>query len=380
MKKYIKQLLIAGAIVLSAAGQAQAQATPTCSSAASDPDGDGWGWENNQSCKVAPKCASASSDPDGDGWGWENSQSCMVVASASKGFTVSGSVLKDANGNAFIARGVNNPHAWFDTQAYNVLPNLAARKTNLIRVVWTMNGTASRLDQILTAIEAQQMVSIVELHDGTGSNSTAVLQNMANYWVRSDVAAVLKKHERSTMINIANEWGDNDMTPLQWRNAYMQPITTLRNAGFTTTIVIDSPAWGQDANAGLLYGWDLLNHDPRHNLLFSVHAYVRFNNPNDIYNMMNNYKSNNLPLLIGEFGYNYNNGNNNLGSKVDAPLLMQYAQQFGVGYVAWSTQGNDAANAWLDLMTNWSTTTSWGNTVWYGQYGISNTAKKASIY
>jgi len=322
MKKYIKQLLIAGAIVLSAAGQAMA-ATPTCSSAASDPDGDGWGWENNQSCKVAPKCASAASDPDGDGWGWENNQSCMVVASASKGFLVSGSVLKDANGNAFVARGVNNPHAWYDTQAYNVLPNLAARKTNLIRVVWTMNGAAARLDQILTAIEAQQMVSIVELHDGTGSNSTAMLQNMANYWVRSDVAAVLKKHERSTMINIANEWGDNDMTPLQWRDAYMQPITTIRNAGFTTTIVIDNPKWGQDAGAGLSYGWDLLNHDPRHNLLFSVHAYIRFNNPNDIYNMMNDYKSNNLPLLIGEFGYNYNNGNNNLGSKVDAPLLMQ---------------------------------------------------------
>lgn len=378
MNKYVKRFLIAGAIVLSAAGQALA--APTCSSAASDPDGDGWGWENNQSCKVAPTCASAASDPDGDGWGWENNQSCMVAATVAKGFTVSGSVLKDANGNAFIARGVNNPHAWFDTQAYNVLPNLAARKTNLIRVVWTMNGTAARLDQILTAIEAQQMVSIVELHDGTGSNSTTVLQNMANYWVRGDVAAVLKKHERSTMINIANEWGDNDMTPLQWRNAYMQPITTLRNAGFTTTIVIDSPKWGQDASAGLLYGWDLLNHDPRHNLLFSVHAYVRFNNPNDIYNMMNDYKSNNLPLLIGEFGYNYNNGNNNLGSKVDAPLLMQYAQQFGVGYVAWSTQGNDAANAWLDLMTNWSDTTSWGNTVWYHQYGISNTAKKATIY
>lgn len=379
MKKYIKQLLIAAAIVLASAGQAWSQ-TPNCSSAASDPDGDGWGWENNQSCKVAPKCANASSDPDGDGWGWENGQSCMVVSSVAKGFTVSGSVLKDANGNAFIARGVNNPHAWFDTQAYNVLGNLAARKTNLIRVVWTMNGAASRLDQILTAIEAQQMVSIVELHDGTGSNSTTLLQDMANYWARSDVAAVLKKHERSTMINIANEWGDNDLTPLQWRNAYKQPITTLRNAGFTTTIVIDSPAWGQDASAGLLYGPELLNHDPRHNLLFSVHAYVRFNNPNDIYNMMNNYKSNNLPLLIGEFGYNYNNGNNNLGSKVDAPLLMQYAQEFGVGYVAWSTQGNDGANAWLDLMSNWSTTTSWGNTVWYDQYGISNTAKKASIY
>ena len=103
----------------------------------------------------------------------------MVVSTVAKGFTVSGSVLKDANGNAFIPRGVNNPHAWYDTEAYNVLPNLAARKTNLIRVVWTMNGTASRLDQILTAIEAQQMVSIVELHDGTGSNNTAVLQASA---------------------------------------------------------------------------------------------------------------------------------------------------------------------------------------------------------
>lgn len=378
MNKFMKQLLLAGAILLSSAGQALA--APVCASAASDPDGDGWGWENGQSCTVVPNCASAASDPDGDGWGWENNRSCKVVAQAAKGFTVAGSVLKDANGNPFVARGVNNPHAWFDAQSYNILGDLAARKTNLIRVVWTIGGTASRLDQILSAIEAQKMVSIVELHDGTGSNSAAVLQSMANYWARSDVLAVLKKHERALMVNIANEWGDHSMTPLQWRDAYMQPITTLRNAGLTTTLVIDNPKWGGDPNGGLMYGRDLLNHDPRHNLLFSVHAYSSFNNPNDIYNMMNNYKSSQLALLIGEFGYNYNNGNNNLSSKVDAPLLMQYAQQFGVGYVAWSTAGNDGPNAWLDLMSNWSGTTSWGNTVWYSQYGIANTATKASIY
>jgi len=378
MKKTMKQLLIASVILLASVGQAVA--APLCASAASDPDGDGWGWENSQSCKVAPACASAASDPDGDGWGWENKQSCRVAIKPAKGFTVNGSVLKDANGNAFIARGVNKPHAWFDTEAYNVLANLAARKTNLVRAVWSMSGTASRLDQILTAIEMQKMVSIVELHDGTGSNSTAVLQNMADYWARSDVAYVLKKHERTIMINIANEWGDHSMTALQWRDAYKQPITTIRNAGLTTTLVIDNPNWGGNPNGALLYGRDLINHDPQHNLLFSVHAYSSFNNSNDIYNMMYNYKSNNLALLIGEFGYNYNNGNNNLNSKVDAPLLMQYAQQFGVGYVAWSTAGNDAANAWLDLMTNWSGTTSWGNTVFYGQYGISNTATRASIY
>jgi hypothetical protein len=54
--------------------------------------------------------------------------------------------------------------------------------------------------------------------------------------------------------------------------------------------------------------------------------------------------------------------------------------EFGIGYMAWSTGGNDSANAWLDLMTNWSCTTSWGNTVWYRQYGISNTAQRTPIY
>ena len=54
---------------------------------------------------AAPDCVDAASDPDGDGWGWENSMSCKVVF---KGFRVEGSVLKDANGNAFVARGVNN--------------------------------------------------------------------------------------------------------------------------------------------------------------------------------------------------------------------------------------------------------------------------------
>ena len=289
-------------------------------------------------------------------------------------------MLKDANGNTFIARGVNNPHAWYDAQAYNVLSNLASRKTNLIRVVWTTGGSAARLDQILTAIASYKMVPMVELHDGTGNNSAGVLQNMANYWVRSDVLAVLKKHERYTLINIANEWGDSTKTAVQWRDDYKQPITTLRNAGLTTTIVIDNPGYGQNASAGLQYGASLLTHDPRHNLLFSVHAYGMFNNVNDIYNTMSGYQNSNLPLIWGEFGYNYNNGANNQNSTVNAPKLMEWSQQFGVGYVAWSTSGNDSANAWLDLMrSDWSTPTTWGNTVWYGTFGIANTAQRASV-
>jgi mannan endo-1,4-beta-mannosidase len=305
----------------------------------------------------------------------------LVVSNAcAAGFHVNGSKLQDANGNNFYPRGVSNPNIWFDSQAYAVLPNIAARHTNLVRVVWTTQGSASRLDQILSADEAQHMISMVELHDGTGSNDAVLLSNLASYWARSDVAKVLKKHERYLLINIANEWSNGSKTEAQWNADYKQPITIIRNAGLTTTIVIDNPGYAQNAKGGLYYGQDLLNHDPQHNLLFSIHMYSEWGNANDIYNAMSNYRNNNLALVIGEFGYNADNGKNNLGCTVNADLLMQYAQQFGVGYIAWSTQGNDAANAWLDLMTNWSGTTAWGNDVWYSQYGIYNTATAASVF
>lgn len=50
-----------------------------------------------------------------------------------------------------------------------------------------------------------------------------------------------------------------------------------------------------------------------------------------------------------------------------------------VGTVAWATAGNDGPNSWLDLMSDWSATTSWGNLAWYGQYGSANTARRASV-
>jgi hypothetical protein len=194
------------------------------------------------------------------------------------------------------------------------------------------------------------------------------------------VAAVLKKHERYLLINIANEWGSWYKTDVQWKDEYKTPISIIRNAGLTTTIVIDGPQWGQNGSAGRTYGQELLNYDPQHNLLFSIHMYGSWNNAADINNIMASYKNANLPLVIGEFGYNFNNGNNNLGCMVNHGLLMQYAQQYGYGYLAWSTKGNDSANAWLDMSTDWTNLTWWGNEVFYHTYGIYNTAQVASVF
>lgn len=303
------------------------------------------------------------------------------VAFAATGFYVSGRSLKDANGNNFYPRGVNNPHIWFDSQAYNVLSNLAARRTNCIRIVWGRGGSASRLDQILQRCKDLKMVPMVEIHDGTGSDNANELILNAQYYARTDVANVLKKHQRYVLINITNEWGSYYKSAYDWKEAYKQPINIIRNAGIVTTLVIDGPNWGQAYSPGVQYGQELLNYDRNHNLLFSVHMYGSYNGSTSVNDAMRAYYNANLPLVIGEFGYDYNSGNNNLGCRVDHRKVMQYANQYGYGYIAWSTQGNDSSNAWLDMMTNWSGTSWWGNEIYYNNtYSIYNTARASTAF
>lgn len=187
------------------------------------------------------------------------------------GFTVSGKNLKDANGNNFIPVGVSNPHIWFDTEAYNALTNLAAKKVNCIRIVWQRSGSASRLDQIMTQCENLKMVPMVELHDGTGSDNAADLNANAQWYASNK--SIFINHQRTVLINIGNEWSSNSITDIQWRDAYKTAITTIRNAGIVTTLVCDGPAYGQKSSGALNYGQELLNFDPQHNLLFSIHMY-----------------------------------------------------------------------------------------------------------
>ena len=301
-----------------------------------------------------------------------------LSAHATVGFTVSGKYLKDANGNTFIPVGVNNPHIWFDSDAYNALTNLAAKRANCIRIVWQRSGSASRLEQIIARCEALKMVPMVELHDGTGSDNAADLNANAQWYASN--RSVFINHQRTVLINIGNEWSNN-ATDAQWRDAYKTAITTIRNAGIVTTLVCDAPGYGQKWSGPNNYGQDLLNYDPQHNLIFSLHMYALWNNSADIAQALSTLSGKNLPIVIGEFGYNYNNGNNNLGCKVDHKAVMNYATQYGYGTIAWSTKGNDSANAWLDLTTDWNTPTNpWGNDVFYYTNGIYNRAQTASIF
>jgi mannan endo-1,4-beta-mannosidase len=256
-------------------------------------------------------------------------------------------------------RGTNVPAIWYDSQSYSALDTIKNQGFNTVRIVWTTSGSASRLNDYLTKCDTLGIKPIVELHDATGGTTTSSLDTCINYWVRSDILSVMYNHPKA-WLNIANEWGPANSTV--WRDGYKNAISKIRTAGYTGTIVIDSGGWGQDSSDILNYATDVYNSNTNKNVIFSVHMYGSWNNNSDIDSFLSSCKSKGIPIIVGEFGYNYNNGNNNLGCKVDVAHLISYCKQNKIGFLAWSWTGNDSVNAWLDMTNNW------GSYTWWGQY------------
>jgi mannan endo-1,4-beta-mannosidase len=297
-------------------------------------------------------------------------------------FSVSGAKVLDASKNEFVMRGVNNPHIWLPVRSCKSLNRIAELKTNTVRVVWMLNGKPSKLEKIIQHIIELDMIPMVELHDATGNRTAEKLLDCANYYARADVKEVLLKYERYILVNIANEWGDNSTTNEYWRDSYYKAIDILRVAGYKTTIVVDAPGWGQNIDPFFAYGKDVLNHDTLKNILFSVHMYGSWNDPVKISTDLQKAFDMHLPLIVGEFGYNHYNGNNNLRCKVDHLTVLSKCQELGYGYLAWSWSGNNKENEWLDLADkkNWKELNWWGKEVFETENGISKTARKASVF
>lgn len=299
-----------------------------------------------------------------------------------QGFTINGKDLLDANGEKFIIQGVNNPHVWYPEEAYNSLGTIASYGANTVRVVWQANGRLSLLDSICSKCIELEMVPMVELHDATGDSTISGLLKTAVYYTKPEVKLVLNKYDKYLLLNIANEWGDHWVSATKWKIAYEKAISLLRDIGYKTTLVIDAPGWGQNIQPVLKFGNILSEYDPLHNILFSVHMYGSWNNPDTIRTKLQEAYDKQLPLIVGEFGYNFEEGNNNLGCRADHSVILQKCTELGYGLMPWSWTGNSGGNEWLDLVSvkDWKTLTDWGHNVFDGEYGISKNAVKASVF
>ena len=290
--------------------------------------------------------------------------------------------LLDANGNEFVMRGVNVPHAWHYKQSYDALDVIAQKNANSVRIVWESHLSPKGLDSILQKSIDLKMIPMVELHDATGDSTATSLIKLARYFVSEEMQAIYRKYKRYLLVNIANEWGSHSVSGPYWKDAYKECIHILRNAGYVSTIVIDAPGWGQNIEPILSYGKELIEADPMQNILFSVHMYGSWNSAEKIRNDLSEAKAKQIPLIVGEFGYNYNDGNNNLNCKVDHAEILATCKRLNMGYLAWSWTGNNEENNWLDLAeyNDWKTLSTWGREVFNAPNGIVQTAKKASIF
>jgi len=202
---------------------------------------------------------------------------------------VSGRFLQTTSGAKLILRGVDLP--LLDDWAFpgsDYLDAVAQSNANAVRIQWYVNYpdttrppyTLADLDSFLQRCAEAEMVPILMLADLTCAGDTSQLNpTLVAWWTTPDVVAVLQKHSRYLIVNIGNEvgfyhWaGDSSDVLATYVSDYTKAIASIRAAGLNVPLMIDATDCGSSLDVFLQAGQQLIDADPRHNILLSAHAY-----------------------------------------------------------------------------------------------------------
>ena len=103
----------------------------------------------------------------------------------------------------------------------------------------------------------------------------------------------------------------------------------MRSNGFEHLLMVDAPNWGQDWQYVMRdNAQTVLDADTQRNTVLSIHMYAVFNTAASIIDYLNRFQTNGWPLVIGEFGWQFNSG------EVDHETILAEAQARGLGYLA----------------------------------------------
>jgi mannan endo-1,4-beta-mannosidase len=255
---------------------------------------------------------------------------------ARRGFYVDGRTLRDRCGEKVVLRGVNEMVIYSPSQDGNpFFSEMEKSGANSVRITWNTSGAVSKLDAALSNAIANQMIPMVTLNDATGDLTKLPLE--VDYWVRSDVVAAIAKYEDKALVNIANEAGNGTVTQAEFTSAYQSAITRMREAGIHTPLVIDGSSWGQDIDMLQAVGPGLLDFDPEHNLIFSVHMYWNDASGARVTREISESVNMNLPLIVGEFAQHAVAGCS--ASPFAYTVLMSVANSSEIGVMPWSWGG-----------------------------------------
>ena len=298
----------------------------------------------------------------------------------SAGLQVKGNKLYDGNGNEFIFRGINIAHAWFTDKTKFSLNEINSLGANSARIVlatghkWTKTSY-SDLEKIISWCENDGLICVLEVHDFTGSDDPNDIISLAvNYW--SEMKNLLNEHQNYVIVNIANEWLGSWNKGSLWGDTYSSAIKALRAIGLKNAIMVDASGWGQETGPIIENAPRVLESDPDKNVIFSYHVYaVLGKDDNSLISGFDGLKKTGVCWIVGEFGWFHS------GANVAYKTLMNYCQNNGIGWIAWSWSGNGGDDACLDLTSSSTFSgkdlSDWGKYVFFGEGGIEKTSKKA---
>ncbi|MBK8806382.1 MAG: cellulase family glycosylhydrolase [Bacteroidales bacterium] len=316
----------------------------------------------------------------------------LPLFTMAQGFTTSGGNLIDANGNNFIMKGMNVPLAWFVNDVNGSIDDLKKNtNSNCLRIVVQTTTSDNAWQTCVQNCIDNDIIPMVELHDVTGSTDQTAMVRMAEFWAskasfltRADIAKYI-------LINICNEWGTwqvANTNGIAWRDATISSVKVIRDANIKTTIVCDAVGYGQDiddaknirAYAKAIQAADSGYLGTKPNLLFSIHMYCEWAVGGDNIGIIKTIKDNNIPIIVGEFGYEHDNGSGGV-CDINETSIINTCQTNGIGWLAWSQKGNGSPVQYLDLCSDWACTSlsTWGNTVVNGTNGT-KTAITCSVF
>ncbi len=288
--------------------------------------------------------------------------SSFAADEQSPGFRVKGRFLYDKNGEKTILYGVNKMIIWMDIDGVPSYEEIAKTGANCVRIVWGISGTAEKLDKAIYNCRLNHMIPIIECHDATGDWSK--LQTIVDYWVRPDIVEVLKKHEEYLIINIANECGQT-VSDADFRAGYKLAVSRMRDAGIHVPLMIDAPSYGQGIDSLQANGPYLIENDPDHNLLFSVHMWWPLAWGYSDQKVIDEIKESvdmGLPLVVGEFGHQWDETPQ---GAIPYKTILEQCHLNEVGYLPWEWGPGNNPQTFLDMTTDgtFATLHGWGKEV-----------------
>ncbi len=284
-------------------------------------------------------------------------------------------------GDTLTLRGVNYaPYNWGYTLSDLKINQIAMSGANTVRIAWYANSSAPTysnyvaLDSVLSKCIQAKIIPILEIHDFTCANNTASLIAGANWFTSSNVLPIINKYKHSLIVNIANEtlqvmWAGNPSSALTtYKNTYQTIITNLRSvAGFDFPLLIDAPDCGQNSGAFTTSTTAnaLITFDPKHNLIFSAHAYWYGYASNDSLQMatkINSVIAQNIPFILGEIA-NLQDDVSMCQYTLNYQPLLNYCKTKKVGWLAWVWDHDGCSARQISTNGNFNSLTSYGNII-----------------